>query len=243
MNTITKIALITTMGLGIASFAGAENASVLVVPTGLTVTAGETLSATVELLTQANNVCVIMGDISFSNLSCQSISVNNGILGQSAPSCQNGHFVVGIPKCTTEAKTLFNISARASNPGSAAITVSNVKTIGQNGTIVPSTLLSANYTVQGVLSTSTNQGGTSTSTGQTSTPSPESPTGPALTPLNILDQNSAGVSQAQGSKSFLASLKDTVFSKDTAWILGIVALLAIAYYVTKNYFGKNSSGQ
>lgn len=250
MNTITKIGIISLITLSMAGIASADT-SISVAPLTATKNLGETLNATVELSVQNDSVCVISGDISFANLSCQTIGIGTGVMAQTAPSCQSSHFVLGIPQCTSGAKTLFNIAALANVPGTGTISLTNVKAINQNNQVV-STSTGGSYTIQGVLSSSTStssgttSGGTSGTTNtQNTAPAGQTPASgtenvaPTTEPVNPPTAAPAAVSATPAGNSFLASIGNAIFSKDAAWVLGILILLVIAYYIWKNFYKKN----
>ncbi len=243
MNTLTKIGLASLVALSIAGIASAET-SVSVAPATATKNLGETLQASVELSTQNDSVCVISGDISFTNLSCQTISIAAGIMAQSAPSCQNPHFVVGIPQCVVGAKTLLNISAQATIPGTGSINLANVETINQSNKVI-STSANGSYAIQGVLSSSTSSASSPTTPNTTTTPEPATgnatPTNETVSPAAA--GGPAAVSTTPAGNGLLASIKDALLNKDAAWILGILVLLAIAYYVVKSFYKKTPSQQ
>lgn len=250
-NNITKITFASLIFLSVVGIASAQVPLVSVIPAQVTKTVGEPLSATVELSALDNNVCVISGDLSFSNLACQSITLGSGLVAQTASSCQASHFVVGIPGCTLTTKTVLNISAAGINPGSASITLSNIKTISQTGEVA-STLANGSYTIQGVLSsttveaTSNKEPVTSTQQQETDNKQPTSIQKPVSTESAPIPKNQeitksaenapAGVSQSPGGNSFLASIKDKVLTRDSAWVMGIIALLVLAYFTIQRLY-------
>lgn len=239
MNKITTIALASVIAMSFAGIAGAETL-VSVLPASGTQTLGQAFSASVELSPAPNSVCVVSGDIVFNNLSCQSISLASGVMAQTAPTCQNTHFVVGVAQCASAVKTLLNISASASNVGGASISLANVQTLNQHGAVV-STAVNGSYTVQGSLIASESPAGliiTSPTVGGASTVAPDSTETPAdnqttTEPVITPQQNTSAVSGSEASR----------FTKETAWILAIILLLIISYFIVKRFYAKNPTQQ
>jgi len=75
--------------------------------------AGDVFNVSARVNPSENKVCLVEGNLSFNNLSCQSISLSDGIIAQSAPTCSNPYFLLGIPGCTTTDKAIFIVSAKA----------------------------------------------------------------------------------------------------------------------------------
>ena len=150
MKTIKNIILTTLFSASLLSVAGlvsAADASLNVLPASSTLTPGQNITASAFIATTGNKVCVVKGTISFNNLTCQSITVANGLTTQTLPTCQSPNFTIGIPKCTSTDMTLFTISADAGSGGStASINLTNVNIIGV-GVSVGSTANGGNYTI------------------------------------------------------------------------------------------------
>ncbi len=151
-NTKIKIILSAIIFFSILGFVGtasAAGASLNVSPSSLTKTVGDIFSASIDLSASGNKVCAVEGTLVFNNLSCQSITVADGVMAQSTPSCSNPSFLVGIPNCSTSDKALFTASVKAVAAGPASISFSSVDIIGE-GTSVGSSSRGGNYTIDSV---------------------------------------------------------------------------------------------
>jgi hypothetical protein len=150
----TKIALSTIVFSSVFAIAGivaaAANSSLYVSPTNITKTVGSTFSTSVGVTPAGNKVCAVEGTLVFNNLSCQSITVADGAMGQTVPSCANPKFLIGIPNCTTSDKVLMTVSVKAGSAGKSSLGATGVDVIGE-GMSVGSTIVSGNYTVNAVV--------------------------------------------------------------------------------------------
>ena len=103
-NTNIKILFLSFVLLSVFSFAATAQAagdSLYVSPATSTVNAGSNITASVVAGTSGDKICAVQGTIVFNNLTCQSITVTNGLLVQTSPTCASPSFVLAIPKCTT----------------------------------------------------------------------------------------------------------------------------------------------
>jgi hypothetical protein len=151
-NIKTKIILSAIVCLSVVGLAGTVNAagaSLYVSPASITKTAGNTFSASVGFTVANNKVCAVEGTLVFNNLTCQSITVATGLMAQTAPTCSDPRFVIGIPNCATSDKTLLTASVKAGSAGTASISVTGVDIIGE-GVSVGSVSTKGNYTINAV---------------------------------------------------------------------------------------------
>lgn len=128
-NIILSVVLSVSL-LSVAGLVAAAEASLYISPSSSTITAGSNINASGSVATAANKVCVAKGTITFTNATCQSITVANGLTTQTSPTCASPNFTIGIPQCTSVDKVLFTISAKAPSIGTASINLTNVNVIG-----------------------------------------------------------------------------------------------------------------
>ncbi|MDO8575103.1 MAG: hypothetical protein Q7R78_00165 [bacterium] len=151
-NTKTKIilsAIIFLSVIGIVGTAIAAGASLYVSPASLTKVVGDTFNVSVGVNVSGNKVFAVEGTLVFNNLSCQSITVADGLMAQSAPTCSNPHFLIGIPNGTIADKVLLTTSVRSESVGAASINSTGVDIVGE-GVSVGSASMSGNYTINAV---------------------------------------------------------------------------------------------
>lgn len=146
-----KIILYTFILLLIASsfsLTYASNVSVFISPTTASkyVNDNTNTNTNVNVDPAGNDVCVVKGSLIFENLSCKSITLTEGLMAQSVPTCSKPNFVIGIPSCTKTEKTLFSINTGFSNVGTSSIKLSNISVIGI-GVAASSTSIDGNFTV------------------------------------------------------------------------------------------------
>jgi len=224
-----KIILLSLIAVGII-FAGqvvlADSAVLSVSPATATKNVGATFSTSVQLDPAGNKVCVVSGTLNFSNLTCQNITVVSGLMAQTAPTCDNPSFTLGIPKCATVAQNLFSVSVAGADVGQAGLSLTGVKVIGA-GTIVASNLQGGAYNITAIVikpkvttPVSTTTTVTQPATQQVTTPTQQT------TPTTTIPAN-AGT----------GALANTGASQWFNWILIIVVILiviyAIYYFTTK----------
>ena len=165
-------AIILLLVVGLVETVNAAGASLYVSPASSTKTVGNTFDVSIRVNSAGTKICAVEGTLVFNNLSCQSITVASDATPQSAPSCSNPHFLIGIPSCTTADKILFTVSAKAGNAGAASISFTGVDIIGE-GVSAGSTSVSGNYTINAVSKPTTTPTSTPTlTTTPTSTPKP-----------------------------------------------------------------------
>ena len=91
-------------------------------------------------------VCVVKGEINLSNLSCQKITLSDGLSFLVTPSCDDLNFVVGIKGCATTPKRLFTINVIANNAGISSAEFTDVGVFGV-GVAVPFVTSGVNHTI------------------------------------------------------------------------------------------------
>lgn len=127
----------------------ASAASLFISPANSTQNAGSNISASVKLSNSGSKVCAVEGTLVFNNVSCQSITLSGSVTPQTAPTCSNPYFLVGIPSCTASDATLMTVSAKAGSAGSASISVASADIIGE-GSSLGSAVAGANYTLNAI---------------------------------------------------------------------------------------------
>ena len=148
-NTKTKIILSAIIFLSVISFVDtvdAAGASLYVSPATLTKTAGDAFNVSVGVNASGNKVCAVEGALVFNNLSCQSITVADGVMAQSSPTCSNPRFLIGIQNCTILDRVLFTVSVKAGNAGTSSISFTAVDIIGE-GASISTAFAGGNYTI------------------------------------------------------------------------------------------------
>ena len=99
-------------------------------PLSASSTVGSDFNLSVQIDPVGNSVCVIKGTINFDGLSCQSITLADGLMTQTVPTCTAPSFNIGIPKCSSVPKNLFSISVKGTEVGQENLSFSAVKIIG-----------------------------------------------------------------------------------------------------------------
>jgi len=159
MKKIIKISLAVIIGiLTISQIALASSAVLSVVPTTVSNIVGAPFSVTAQINPVGNDICVVKGTLNLDKLTCQSITLASGVMGQTVPTCEIPNFTLGIPKCTTSLTNLFTISVKGNQAGQASIIFTNVKVIGA-GKDVPFGSQSGTYNItalaQNIIDTTT----------------------------------------------------------------------------------------
>lgn len=127
----------------------AENAVLSVVPADGSKTVGEQFNVSINLDGKGNKVCVVKGALAFENLTCKNITVESGLMAQTAPTCASPTFTIGIPSCVTASKNLLSVFVKAEQAGEAKLSLIGVKIIGA-GADVAFSPLPATYAVKAV---------------------------------------------------------------------------------------------
>ncbi len=181
-------------------------------------------SININVRPDSSNVCVVKGSINFSNLSCNNITVASGLLTAVQPSCQNTNFVIGIPKCSGQAKTLFVVSVTPEGEGPARINFSGVK-INGSGVVLSTNFTNGNYDI--ITEELLNQA--------EEEPSPDGFIEPE-TPedIDLQSQNNAvaGLSQASLLSGILNNFKlDNLSYVTILWMIIVIIIIGIGWFI------------
>lgn len=136
-NKITILTLgcvgILIVGFGFTNLVEAANPSVYVSPTNQSKEVGDTFNIFVKVDPAGQKVCMVEGTLLLDKLSCQSVSPNSDLMASpdNKLTCSNLYFSLGIPTCTTENKTLFTVTVKAENAGTATANFSGIDIIGE----------------------------------------------------------------------------------------------------------------
>jgi len=142
-NTKIIISTLATFVLS-ATFAGA--ASLTVSPSSLSKKVGDSFAVSVGVSTVGSKVCVAEGTINLDKLSCSDITVADGLIAQTTPTCAKPTFSIGIPSCATSDKTLFTVVVKAQTSGSASFGLTGVDVVGE-GISLGSSSSKGEYTI------------------------------------------------------------------------------------------------
>lgn len=132
-NIKTKIlvSLVAFTAMTAVASAAAPGVAATITPASLEKNAGDIFGASVVVNTPGSKVYAVEGTLAFDGLSCQSIAVADGLVAQSAPTCTNPYFLVGIPSGTATDKEILHVVVKAAHPGNAALGLSSVDVIGE----------------------------------------------------------------------------------------------------------------
>ncbi len=111
----------------------AADPSVYVSPASLSKNVGDTFNISVRVNPAGEKVCMVEGKLVLDKLSCQSIIPEKDLMASpdNKLTCSNLYFSLGIPRCTTENKTLFTVRVKAKNAGTATADFTGVDIIGE----------------------------------------------------------------------------------------------------------------
>ena len=232
MKKTAKIIFLSLMFLSALCFgkeANAANASLYISPASATENAGSTFDISAKVSTQGNKVCVVEGRLVFNNLTCQNITVANGFMAQTSPTCSDPHFVLGIPTCTTAVKNLFTISVKAGSVGSASASFTGAGIIGV-GVLISSDSAGGNYTIKAALPTPTPKPGEPTPTPQASQNNGQNQQNQGNSQTSGNNQNlmnqTAGIANAGGIKAFGEWAASNII-----WIIILILIILILSYI------------
>ena len=146
-----KIKILLFIGTLIGGFsfyylAEAAAPSIYISPATLTKNVGEMFNISVRVNPSGNKVCVAEGKLILDKLSCRTVKVEEGLLAQSSPSCDNLYFLIGIPGCATSDKTLLTVTVKTGSAGTATADFTRVDIIGE-GVSISSIFASGSYTL------------------------------------------------------------------------------------------------
>ena len=115
----------------------AQNKPILVVsPPTSTKNVGESFDLVVKVLPAGEKVCAVEGQLLVSKLVVQNIIVAGDIMPQTSPSFSNNlYFLLGVPNCTTQEKTLFTVKVKGQSVGEASAAFGEVDIIGEGKSI------------------------------------------------------------------------------------------------------------
>ncbi len=133
-NIKIKIVVSLFAGLVLISFVNIASAAVPavnVIPSSSTKSIGEVFIASVVVGTTGQAVYTVEGTLTYDNLSCKSIAVEEGLWVQSSPTCASPYFLIGIPGGTTVDKVLFKVSVNSPLQGQSTLAVKAVDIIGE----------------------------------------------------------------------------------------------------------------
>lgn len=201
-------------------------------------TVGTPFNVSVQIDPTGNRVCVVKGTISLDNLSCQSVTLADGIKVQTTPTCDAPNFVLGIPKCTTAPQNLFSISVKGRGVGQANLSFTEVKVVKVEGIIasdVAFDLQNGSFNLIAPAKATAPLGTTGAQSPQGTT------TQPATTTTSVgqtagQSTTSASGQQATSNRGFLAGVAavGSAVVSNYVWSLLIVLCIAcIIYYFVK----------
>ena len=127
-----------------ATFASA--ASLNVSPSSLSKKVGDSFTVSVGVTAGGSKVCMAEGTINLDKLSCTDITVADGLIAQTTPTCAKPTFSIGIPSCTTSDKTLFTVAVKAPTAGTAIFGLTGVDVVGE-GVSLGSSSSKGEYTI------------------------------------------------------------------------------------------------
>ena len=215
----------------------AEAASLSISPATITKAAGDVFDASIMVNGSGSKVCVVEGILALSNLSCQSITVADGLMAQTAPTCTSPKFIIGIPGCATTEKTLFTASVKAGSAGVTSLSFTGVDIIGE-GMSLGSASVGGTYTVVAAatpvvtpVTTTTTTKAPVTSTTKVTTTVPKTNVATTANKVVASDDQTSAVSEA------VSTTTQTEGEKTSTWAIIMVALIAIigvGYLVFKN---------
>ncbi|MCK9351826.1 MAG: hypothetical protein WCT49_02095 [Candidatus Paceibacterota bacterium] len=148
MKNYTKIFIISLTAFMISATT-ASAASITVSPSVLSKKVNDSFVVSVGVSTGGSKVCVVEGTLTFDKLSCSSITVADGLMAQTAPTCAKPTFSIGIPSCTTSDRSVLSISLKAPTAGTATLGFTGVDIVGE-GMSVGTSAGKGEYTVVGV---------------------------------------------------------------------------------------------
>jgi len=212
MKKIKILSLLAIVGmLGISQIAFAANSTLSVSPASLNSTAGKTFNVSVQLDPAGNKVCVVKGTLNLNNLSCQAVTVADGLMIQTNPSCSSPSFTVGIPKCSTAVENILSVSVKGTQAGQANLSITGAKVIGV-GVDVPFTSQSGVYQIAAVPTTKT-QTTTITQTAQQATN-----TAPVVSNTAPITQTAAVATASSSGNAWM-------------WIILVIVMLVLIGFI------------
>jgi hypothetical protein len=231
---LSIVAFLSTVG--VVGTLYASGASLYVVPASSSQISGNNFNISAEVSASGNKVCAVEGTLVFNNLSCQNITLSDGVIPQSLPTCSKPYFLIGIPSCTTANQTLFTASVKAGNAGLASVAFTGVDLIGE-GASVGSSSVGGNY----VISTATKQISTpvTTSNSKSKTVAEKTISETKNQPIKTTEVPVA-TSTIEKPDAFLAAVSKIITFGTGSDIIGIIVLFTIALFIflIPSYFEK-----
>lgn len=114
----------------IANAAMVPGVALVVAPASLNETIGNTFDTVVVVKTLGDKVYAVEGTVTFDGLSCQNITITEGLMAQSVPTCSKPYFLIGIPSGTAVDKAVLRVSVKTVRLGDATLGLSAVDVIG-----------------------------------------------------------------------------------------------------------------
>lgn len=114
-----------------AGAATVPGVALVVAPSSLNETVGNTFDTAIVVKTPGNKVYAVEGTIAFDGLSCQNVTIADGLMAQSVPTCAKPYFLVGIPSGTATDMAILRVSVKAVRAGDATLALSAVDVIGE----------------------------------------------------------------------------------------------------------------
>ena len=131
MKKTTILILLTMLVIfGLGRTALADSVVLSISPASTDKIVNKTFNLSVQMDSSSNKTCVIKGTLVFDNLACQSITVADGLMIQTFPSCASPSFVIGVPKCVATVQNILSVSVKGTKSGQGSLSLASVKTIG-----------------------------------------------------------------------------------------------------------------
>lgn len=244
---ISVIVFVLVVLFGISNQANAlQLPGLYMTPTGITKNVKESFVVDMNLSASDKKVYAVEGTLSFKNLNCEGITVATGLIPQTAPTCANPYFLIGVPNGTINDTKIFEVKVSGIDTGDANINLSNIDVIGE-GKSVSNIGTNGTYIIKSVPATIGSRTGTyiagstlGKSTGsKTISTVVSSETGSLNT--QVLNSSNGGTKKLGENNPFTANAKDafTGFSLDLLLIL-IIVCLSTYIALRENYLYKRN---
>lgn len=241
MKNITKIIYSVFVLMFVVSFASSANGSTLpniyVTPTGITKNVSESFTVTVNVSSSNSKFYAVEGTLSFKNLNCESITVAGRLMPQTAPTCANPYFLVGIPNGTSIDTKVLEIKVSGIEAGDANINIDKIDIIGE-GKSLSNNGTNGIYTIKSVSSTSgsyTGQYNVGSAVSKTAkvgrTVGSKSVEDTFSPKVKVLDSSNSGPKKLGENNPFVATAKDAFEGVSTFWLL-ILIIICLSTYIT-----------
>jgi len=230
---IILFAVVFFLTIGAFRISYASGSSLYVVPENSSQISGSSFNISAAVNASGNKICAVEGTLVLNNLSCQNITLANGVIPQSAPTCSKPYFLIGIPGCTTANQTLFTVSVKAGSAGSASVSFTGVDLIG-TGTSVGSSSVGGNYIINTATKQSIQAASSYSRSTSTKTISKEN--------YQLIKEVKTPITTPTIAKpdAFLASISEIITLGTENNIVGIIVVFAIplGIYLLPSYFEK-----